>query len=56
VLDDPSRNTKEYLEARAKELNKLSDGELKSLWAAAQEKKDEAEEEIQEDIKRRHHV
>jgi poly(A) polymerase/tRNA nucleotidyltransferase (CCA-adding enzyme) len=56
VLDDPARNTKEYLETRAKELNKLPDEALKKLWAAAQEKKEETEEGIQEDIKRRHHV
>ena len=56
VLDDPSRNTREYLEMRAKELNELSDADLKKLWAAAQEKKDELEEGIQDDIKRRHHV
>ena len=56
VLDDPARNTKEYLETRTKELNKLSDGEMKALWAAAQEKKEDMEEGIEKDIKRRHHV
>ena len=56
VIDDPKKNEKKYLEKRAKELNKLSDGELQELFAQAQEKKREAEEEMDEDIKKKHYV
>ena len=51
VIDDPKKNEKKYLEKRAKELNKLSDGELQELFASAQAKKREAEGEMDEDIK-----
>ena len=56
VLDDPQKNTKEYLTARALELNKLSDDELKQIMARAKEKEKEAEAEIQGDIKKKFHV
>jgi poly(A) polymerase/tRNA nucleotidyltransferase (CCA-adding enzyme) len=56
VLDDPARNTKEYLEKRAKELVKLSDAELKKLFASSKEKKEELEEDIEEDMKRKFKV
>ena len=56
VLDDPARNTKEYLESRVKELGKLSDVELRKLSQKAREKKDEFEGEIEEDIKKKYHV
>ena len=38
VLDDPKRNTKEYLLGRAEELNQLSDDELAELRQAARAK------------------
>ncbi len=56
VLDDPARNTREYLESRAKELGKSSDAELRKLSQKAREKKDEFEGEIEEDIKKKYHV
>lgn len=56
VLDDPKKNDKKYLEKRAKELNKLSDEELRELFAQAQAKKREAEEKLDSDIKKQHHV
>ncbi len=56
VIDDPEKNEKKYLEKRAKELNKQSDGELQKLFTSAQEKKREAEGEMDEDIKKKHHV
>ena len=56
VIDDPEKNEKKYLEKRAKELNKLSDAGLQALFASAQEKKREAEGEMDEDIKKKHHV
>jgi tRNA nucleotidyltransferase (CCA-adding enzyme) len=56
VIDDPKKNDKKYLERRAKELNKQSDAELQELFAQAQKKKREAEEEMDNDIKEKHHV
>jgi tRNA nucleotidyltransferase (CCA-adding enzyme) len=56
VLDDPEKNIKEYLQKRAKELNELSDADLQKLFAQAKEKQREAENEIESDIKKKHHV
>jgi poly(A) polymerase/tRNA nucleotidyltransferase (CCA-adding enzyme) len=56
VIDDPKKNEKKYLEKRAKELNKLSDAELQELFMSAQQKKRDAEGEMDEDIKKKHHV
>jgi tRNA nucleotidyltransferase (CCA-adding enzyme) len=56
VLDDPARNTKEYLEAKARELNALSDKELQDMGRKARERKDEAEEEAEAGIKKKFHV
>lgn len=56
VIDDPGKNEKKYLEGRAKELNKLSDAELRELFVSAQQKKRDVEGEMDEDIKRKHHV
>ncbi len=56
VFDDPARNEREYLAKRAMELNKLGDDELKGLFAQAQAKKQEVEEEIEGAIKKRHRV
>lgn len=49
VLEDPARNTKEYLGGRLTELVKLSDKELKAVGEGGKERKDEAE---QADIKK----
>jgi putative nucleotidyltransferase with HDIG domain len=43
VLDEPSKNKKEYLEKRTKELGKFSDEELKKAGKKAEEKKMEVE-------------
>ena len=56
VIDDPGKNEKKYLQKRAKELNKLEDGELQKLFASAQRKKLETEDGIEQDIKKKHHV
>lgn len=56
ILDDPKLNNIEYLEENARELNKLSDGELKDISNKSREKKDEYEEEIEDDIKKQFHV
>jgi len=56
VIDDPKKNNKNYLEKRAKELNKLSDADLQERFASAQQKKREAEGELDDNIKKKHHV
>ncbi len=45
VLDDPTKNTEEYLEYKSKELFGLSENELKKLGEAGKDAKDEAEDE-----------
>ena len=56
VLEDPQKNTPEYLEARVMELNKLSDAELKKLAEAGKEKRLGLEEEEVAKIKKKHYV
>jgi poly(A) polymerase/tRNA nucleotidyltransferase (CCA-adding enzyme) len=56
VLDDPGKNTKEYLEKRARELNDMSDAALRKLMAKAKEKEKEAEAEAEEEIKKEFRV
>jgi tRNA nucleotidyltransferase (CCA-adding enzyme) len=56
VLEDPTKNTPEYMEHRAGELFKLSDTELEALGAEGKERKEEAEEEEIKDIHKKHFV
>jgi tRNA nucleotidyltransferase (CCA-adding enzyme) len=56
VIDDPEKNIKDYLQKRAKELNKLSDEELKELFLSAREKKKEVELQEEAEIKKEFHV
>ena len=56
VLDDPKKNTAEYLESRAGELLKLADAELEALGAGGKEKQQEAEEAEIKDIRKKHFV
>ena len=56
ILDDPKRNSEEYLKNRIKELNELPDQELKKMSQKAREKKEEFEGEAEEEIKKKFHV
>ncbi|MBI2482520.1 MAG: HD domain-containing protein [Candidatus Vogelbacteria bacterium] len=56
VLEDPTKNTKDYLLTKAKELMLLSDSELKKLGESGKEKKDEVEEGELAKIKAKHRV
>ncbi len=56
VLDEPSLNTTEYLSKRAKELLKLSEGELRAKGVEAKEKKEEAEEADLKEIDKKYFV
>ncbi len=56
VLDDPKLNERENLEARIKKLGETSDDELKKLAEKAKNRKDEFEEGVEEDMKKKFHV
>jgi tRNA nucleotidyltransferase (CCA-adding enzyme) len=56
VLDDPKRNTAEYLEKRARELMTLPEGELKALGVEGKEKQAEVEAAEIKDIHKKHFV
>lgn len=56
VLDEPARNTSEYLESRLRELAVLPDEKLMKLAARAKEKKEKAEAEAEAEIKKKFYV
>ncbi|HWP61051.1 MAG TPA: HD domain-containing protein, partial [Candidatus Paceibacterota bacterium] len=56
VLDDPKRNTQEYLTGRAQEFSALSDDELKKIGEAGKERRAEEEGEAVKQIRAKHHV
>lgn len=56
VLDDPAKNTREYLLNRIKELHALSDDELKEIREKAEAKLDATEEGRISAIKEKYHV
>jgi len=56
VLDDPSKNNKEYLEERVREFGTLSPLELKKLADEGRKKKDLIEEGVENDMKKRYFV
>lgn len=56
VLDDPAKNTEEYMSVRARELLVLSDEELHAMGEAGKGKKQEAEEAEVRKLHEKHHV
>lgn len=56
VLDDPKKNTLEYLEGRVRELAQLPEGELKKLGEEGKERKEEADAEVIEGLRKKYHV
>lgn len=56
VLDDPKKNDRDALIARMKELHKLDDTALKKLAEKARAAKDEFEEGVHEEIKKKYFV
>ena len=56
VIENPEKNTKTFLEKRAKELNELSDAELLKLRQEAEKIKEEFEANAEGEIKRKYHV
>ena len=56
VLDDPSKNTSEYMTKRAGELSRLSDEELEALGRAGKEKKEVEDEKEVKELRKKHKV
>ncbi|OGG38245.1 hypothetical protein A3I34_01960 [Candidatus Jorgensenbacteria bacterium RIFCSPLOWO2_02_FULL_45_12] len=56
VLDDPSLNTKEYLEKRVKDLGSLPGSKLAALAGEGRRKRDSVEEEVEGEMKRKYFV
>ena len=56
VLEDPKKNTAEYLETRSRELHSLSDNELKDLGERGKDLQKKEEEEAIKAIRDKHHV
>jgi poly(A) polymerase/tRNA nucleotidyltransferase (CCA-adding enzyme) len=56
VLDDPERNTREYLEKKTLEFAKLSDAQLRAKGEEGREKKDVAEEAEVKKLRQKHFV
>lgn len=56
VLDDPKRNTEEYLEGRTLDLLKLSDKELEELGKSGKDRREEEDAAAVADLREKHHV
>ena len=56
VLDEPKKNSTEYLDQRAKELFALPEAELKRLGEEGKEKKSDLEDAAVQEINKRHYV
>jgi len=56
VLDDPQKNTEEYLEKRAAELRVLDDAELRKLGEAGKDRREEEDEAAIQQLRKKHHV
>jgi putative nucleotidyltransferase with HDIG domain len=56
LLDNPQKNTSEYLEKRTKELGKLPENKLTELFQKAKEKKDEFESGAEKEMKKKYYV
>ena len=56
VIDDPAKNSKDYLTSRMRELDKLSIEELKALAASAESKVELVEDEREAELKSKYYV
>ena len=56
VLDDPKKNTGDYLEKRVSELSKLPEKELKELGEAGKDRKEEEDDAAIQQLRKKHHV
>jgi len=56
VLENPALNTKDYLAKRANELSQMEEQELIKLGKAGKESKEKADQELIEEIRKKHWV
>ena len=56
VLDEPSKNTDEYMENRTRELFELPDPELRRLGEEGKDRQEEEEKEAVAELRKKHHV
>ena len=56
VLDDPKKNSDEYLERRTRELSQLDDPELQKMGEQGKERKTEEDEAAVLQLRKKHHV
>jgi tRNA nucleotidyltransferase (CCA-adding enzyme) len=56
VLDDPQKNTEEYLEKRASELMQLSELDLKKMGEQGKDRREEEDEAAVKKLREKHHV
>lgn len=56
VLDDPERNTEDYLVTRVTELNKLSEKELNELYKKGKDRLEEEDDKVIQDLRKKHRV
>ena len=56
VLDDPAKNTEDYMEKRARELMTVPEKELQELGEAGKERKGEEDEAAVQELRKKHHV
>ena len=56
VLDDPSKNTEEYMEKRAQELSALPEHELKEMGEKGKDRRTEEDEAAIRQLREKHHV
>lgn len=56
VLDEPGKNTEEYLEDRAKALLSLSDDDLKKLGEGGKDRREAEEKAAVQELRTKHHV
>lgn len=56
ILDNPGKNTKEYLDTRTEELLKMQEKDLKKLGESGKQKREAAEDEEIRHIMEKHHV
>jgi len=56
VLDEPQKNTEEYLEKRAAELRAVDDAELRKMGEAGKDRREEEDEAAIQQLRKKHHV
>jgi len=56
VLDDPKKNTEEYLERKTQELSALSDEALKKIGEQGKERREEEDKAAIQQLRKKHHV